>query len=70
MIEPLIRKNLLKSRFIKWNVDPKEKPPADDDDIVFDSSDSQLKLMARILADYRNGEENKPKSWEEVFKYY
>lgn len=51
-------------------MDPKEKPPADDDDIVFDSSDSQLKLMAQILYDYKNGEENNPKSWEDVFKYY
>mgnify|MGYP006952841392 FL=1 len=59
---------MLKPKFIRWNVDPKDKPPVDDDDIVFDSTDAQLKLMARILSDFKNGEE--PKSWEDVFKYY
>ena len=61
---------MLKPKFIKWNVDQKEKPPADDDDVVFDSSDAQIKLMARILSDFKKGEDNNPKSWDEVFKYY
>ena len=26
--------------------------------------------MARILSDYKNGEDNNPRSWDEVFKYY
>ena len=65
-----MRRNLLKPKFIKRNVDPKDKQPAEDDDIVFDSTDAQLKLMARILSDYKNGEDNNPRSWDEVFKYY
>jgi|TARA_B110001450_G_scaffold230033_1_gene231019 hypothetical protein len=71
VIDPLMRRGLLKPKFIRWNVDPKDKPPVeDDDDISFDSSDAQLKLMARILSDYKKGEDNNPRSWEDVFKYY
>jgi long-subunit acyl-CoA synthetase (AMP-forming) len=41
VIDPLNRKGLLKLKFIKWTAEPKEKPAADDDDdIVFDASDS------------------------------
>lgn len=50
---------MLKHKFIKWTIDPKDKPPTpeDDDDICFDSSDCQLKLMALIVKDFKNGED-------------
>lgn len=59
VIDPLLKKNMLKHKFIKWTVDPKDKPPTpeDDDDICFDSSDCQLKLMALIVKDFKNGED-------------
>lgn len=62
---------MLKHKFIRWTLDPKDKPPTpeDDDDILFDSSDCQLKLMALLLKDYKNGED-KPRSWDEVIKWF
>jgi len=37
---------------------------------VFDSTDAQIKLMALILSDFKNGGGDNPKSWDEVLKYY
>jgi hypothetical protein len=71
VVEPLIRKGKLKPRFIKWNVDQKEKQ--EEDDLGFDSTDGQIKLMALILSDFKKGDEstkNNPRPWDEVFKYY
>jgi hypothetical protein len=37
VIKPLLKKQMLKMRFVQWSVDPKDKPAeVDPDDYVFD----------------------------------
>jgi len=65
VIKPLMDNNMLDLRYIKWSMEP-EKKGDDEDDIVFDGSDSYFKLMAYILLD----QFKKCTSWKDTVKYY
>jgi len=70
VIRPLQKKGLLKMRFIKWSVDPKEKPAeVDPDDYVFDQTNSYYQLMALILKDFKN-DPTVEVSWADTFTHY
>ena len=49
VILPLLERDILKLESIKWNEVIKKDEPDDDDDIVFDNTDPQFKLLAHIL---------------------
>lgn len=49
VISPLLEKDIMKLESIKWNEVIKKDEPDDDDDIVFDNTDPQFKLLAHIL---------------------
>jgi len=51
VIKPLLNKSALRLSYIQWSSDA--KPAGDDDDYVFDQTDSYYKLMALILQDYK-----------------
>jgi hypothetical protein len=70
VIRPLQKKGLLKMRFIKWSVDPKDKPAeVDPDDYVFDQTNSYYQLMALILKDFKN-DPTIEVSWADTFTQY
>ena len=55
MIKPLNTKGSLKLRFIQWSADPKDKPPVEnEDDYVFDQTNSYYQLIALILKDFKD----------------
>lgn len=49
VILPLLERDIMKLESIKWNEVIKKDEPDDDDDIVFDNTDPQFKLLAHIL---------------------
>jgi len=54
VIKPLNTKGALKLRFIQWSADPKDKPAVEnEDDYVFDQTNSYYQLMALILKDFK-----------------
>lgn len=70
VIKPLYRKGYLKLRFIQWSIDPKDKPAVEnEDDYVFDQTNSYYQLMALILQDYRH-DPTLERSWADTIKFY
>lgn len=65
VIKPLMTINQLDLKFIRWSIEPEKKDPEDEDDILFDGTDSYFKLMAYILVDHSNSG-----SWKETVSYY
>ena len=63
LINPLINLKMISLKYIKW-IPPsikEEKKEDDDDDIDLDSSDSQFKLIALILNEFKKNDRSNQK---------
>jgi hypothetical protein len=70
VIKPLYTKGALKLRFIQWTADPKDKPAVEnEDDYVFDQTNSYYQLMALILQDFKK-DSSVEHSWIDTIEFY